>query len=965
MIIYETILDVVFVILEMKDDDADQEFEGSEFPGSYQFGLAYFRDCQRRIDFVLAYIDSEDTMDERIIFERNLKTAGLQLEVEKSVSKMEDFYFIKIHIPDDILNLNAKILDMKYVFQRRYAIEDRPFWLVVLDSIKNRINPPTIDYRTSIQGTFVTEEDNGDLNFSETDRIAIVWDILRRTRYGSRQEDSGIRKLLKNGVYTAAYPLHGGDYLEDPPEGTESLRRELYVHWANIRTAFSKRQPLELVKNYFGEEVGLYFVWLGYYTEMLSYAAIVGVIVFMYGLLSWKSEDMVPTGEICKSDILLCPVCREEMVCKYVELNNSCLFSKLTYSFDNPSIVFFAAFMSIWAAVFMGMWGRKEAILSWRWDLVSVEYEDEPRPQFERNAKHERLNTITGKPEFYVPLKEKILRYIAATVIITLMTCFVIVSYYGLLHLRIEISLNMLNSPSYLVREYHGIVGGSISAVLCVIVMLIFHYTFKIYVFQFINYYANLLYTIFFKGMFYGHPGNTEERYSLASDLCDPSGCIFEIFIQLVVIMLCKQAFFLFLQYMQPKLDYYWSKFRTGTLGKSDFPRWEADYYLSEFTNTTLFKEQLDMVIQYGFVTLFVAAFPLAPLLALINNVLELRVDAAKLLIDTRRSIPRKVRGMGAWGGILHGITFLAIFINALMIAFRSDFVPRFMYKLNHDGKLKGYVNSSFSVFDIRDLPSATKRTPNGTCRYKGYREPYTSEHKYRFRGHRYLLLATWEIDYDLQDYNGRHLFKERLEMVIQYGFVTLFAVVFPLAPVLAFIHNILELRLHAFRILVQSRRTIPRKIRGTGIWGKILQSLTYLAIISNAFLIAVTSDFIPRLVYKVKHNGDLTGYIHDFYLSEFNTSDYGVGPLPFKTCRYIGFRLPPNSPRKYQLSTDYWHTLTARLIFIVVFEHVILIIVGILAYFIPNVPNSVKQRMALERADTLRTREEIVYTAK
>jgi len=35
-------------------------------------------------------------------------------------------------------------------------------------------------------------------------------------------------------------------------------------------------------------------------------------------------------------------------------------------------------------------------------------------------------------------------------------------------------------------------------------------------------------------------------------------------------------------------------------------------------------------VIQYGFVTLFVSAFPLAPLLALINNVFEIRLDAYK-----------------------------------------------------------------------------------------------------------------------------------------------------------------------------------------------------------------------------------------------------------------------------------------------------------------------------------------------
>lgn len=42
-------------------------------------------------------------------------------------------------------------------------------------------------------------------------------------------------------------------------------------------------------------------------------------------------------------------------------------------------------------------------------------------------------------------------------------------------------------------------------------------------------------------------------------------------------------------------------------------------------------------VIQYGYVTLFAAAFPLAPLLALINNVVEIRTDAFKFLNGTNR----------------------------------------------------------------------------------------------------------------------------------------------------------------------------------------------------------------------------------------------------------------------------------------------------------------------------------------
>ena len=55
------------------------------------------------------------------------------------------------------------------------------------------------------------------------------------------------------------------------------------------------------------------------------------------------------------------------------------------------------------------------------------------------------------------------------------------------------------------------------------------------------------------------------------------------------------------------------------------------------------------MVIQYGFITIFVSAFPLAPLFALLNNVLELRLDAKKLLVLHRRPVAHRVRDIGVW----------------------------------------------------------------------------------------------------------------------------------------------------------------------------------------------------------------------------------------------------------------------------------------------------------------------------
>ena len=40
---------------------------------------------------------------------------------------------------------------------------------------------------------------------------------------------------------------------------------------------------MDLVRKYFGEKVGIYFAWLGFYTSMLIPAALVGLIVFIYG----------------------------------------------------------------------------------------------------------------------------------------------------------------------------------------------------------------------------------------------------------------------------------------------------------------------------------------------------------------------------------------------------------------------------------------------------------------------------------------------------------------------------------------------------------------------------------------------------------------------------------------------------------------------------------------------------------
>ena len=61
------------------------------------------------------------------------------------------------------------------------------------------------------------------------------------------------------------------------------------------------------------------------------------------------------------------------------------------------------------------------------------------------------------------------------------------------------------------------------------------------------------------------------------------------------------------------------------------------------------FDDYLEMFIQFGYVTLFSSAYPLAGLCALLNNLIEIRSDAFKLCYIHQRPFPQRVESIGSW----------------------------------------------------------------------------------------------------------------------------------------------------------------------------------------------------------------------------------------------------------------------------------------------------------------------------
>jgi len=117
----------------------------------------------------------------------------------------------------------------------------------------------------------------------------------------------------------------------------------------------------------------------------------------------------------------------------------------------------------------------------------------------------------------------------------------------------------------------------------------------------------------------------------------------------------------------------FWSEEKALTPEQKSAPyfRWEKEAKLSVFLDT--FSEYNEMIIQFGYITLFVAAFPLAPLLALANNLLEVRTDSLKLCKIYRRPAPLRAEDIGTWFGILEIMSVICVMTNCLIISFTSN----------------------------------------------------------------------------------------------------------------------------------------------------------------------------------------------------------------------------------------------------------------------------------------------------
>ncbi|BGP13520.1 hypothetical protein JCM10213_005366 [Rhodosporidiobolus nylandii] len=133
-------------------------------------------------------------------------------------------------------------------------------------------------------------------------------------------------------------------------------------------------------------------------------------------------------------------------------------------------------------------------------------------------------------------------------------------------------------------------------------------------------------------------------------------------------------------------------------------------------------------------------------------------------------------------------------------------------------------------------------------------------------------------------------IFGEYAEMATQFGYIVLFAVIWPISPVWSLINNFFEIRSDAFKLTTQTRRPIPARAESIGPWLDVLGFLSYLGALTTSSLIYL---YQPQTVYP----GKTAEFISN--VTSHNVTLPANGSVPFYTTRLASAQsvsLPPPS---------------------------------------------------------------------
>mmetsp|Transcript_24137 Transcript_24137/g.33847 ORF Transcript_24137/g.33847 Transcript_24137/m.33847 type:complete len:693 (+) Transcript_24137:62-2140(+) len=488
------------------------------------------------------------------------------------------------------------------------------------------------EYKQSDKSKFVGADSMNSFFTSYERAMMLHFMLTSRGRVGG--VELNLKADIASGRLSQCFPLH-----EEP------IRKQLIQTWVR---EWHKPQPIDAVRSYYGEYIAIYFSWLEHYTKWLSIPAATGLLL------------IIAVG--------------------------------LAGSFDNHGVPFYCLFLGLWATFYLEMWKRRNSEIVADWNTTNLQAVEFPRASFRGElaagvyVENEFVplepdpdNGFNPPKSFYSPESERHQKNFAGASLLTTFLVVVIVATFGIMAFRIFLRSKIGDLGG-------GIIVGCVNSMFIMTMNQVYRrvamwltewenyrtdsefenaFIIKNFVFQFVNSYISLFYIAFLKGHI--------DVFGKA-DKSNTGDLMTTLAIQLGTIFLTSIFYGQFNEvawpYFSGKLRMYLEDRKMQQISTSEAKATQAERESKLAVYATTYDDYNEMAIQWGYITLFAAAFPLAPLAALLNNVVEMRSDAFKLLEGMQRPHPRGAKDIGVWFEILEIISYVSVITNVCLVMF-------------------------------------------------------------------------------------------------------------------------------------------------------------------------------------------------------------------------------------------------------------------------------------------------------
>ena len=124
----------------------------------------------------------------------------------------------------------------------------------------------------------------------------------------------------------------------------------------------------------------------------------------------------------------------------------------------------------------METWKRRQARLSWEWDLMETGFidDEEIRPEYESRAREYRISPVTKRHEPYIPQRKHAVQYIVSSAGIIFVCCCLLIAMLLIITYRLIIITQFSQVDDQTVLSYAKFFASGSAALLHVVMITAF-----------------------------------------------------------------------------------------------------------------------------------------------------------------------------------------------------------------------------------------------------------------------------------------------------------------------------------------------------------------------------------------------------------------------------------------------------------------------------------------------------------